>query len=391
MTINNISNRLAQLKAYDSNGTQTIIQESYAKDALDLLDQTLLSDPNTTYLDPQAGSGTFLIYLAQRLMTTLATAIPDEFERIKHIFSNQLYANDIDSLQVLVCKTNLKKAVNNKTYEVNVTQKDFAAIDKTYTVVLSAVDFATTNNFVTKFKATCEHILVLTRPNKNRYTKAKHINEITKYKFLGVTKTATPICAMYFSPKVHTGVEFVSGTKSVIVNKPSYLPAFDLKSYMYVNELLEQEFDTFKANYGSYYINDKQVVNNPGNIQLIYQVGAAGADFRKTVGVDKSIITPNEGIGVHKLVISKNGNRGMQSVLKYAGPEYGTGHNATWIQILRKREANKIINYYNSPEITRLVLSLKETSPANGVGFWSKIPHYKHYKKVQEIYAKHFS
>ena len=41
-------------------------------------------------------------------------------------------------------------------------------------------------------------------------------------------------------------------------------------------------------------------------------------------------------------------------------------------------------------EITRMVLSLKETSPANGVGFWSMIPHYKHYKKVQEIYAKHF-
>ena len=80
-----------------------------------------------------------------------------------------------------------------------------------------------------------------------------------------------------------------------------------------------------------------------------------------------------------------------KSVLKYASPEYGTGHNAIWIQTKDKTEAQEIINYYNSKEITRLVLSLNETSPANGTGFWSKIPHYKHYDQVKEIYAKHFS
>ena len=391
MSINNISNRLAQLNAYDSNGSQTIIQEKFAKDAIGMLDQKLLKNPKTTYYDPQCGSGTLLIYLAERLMVTLAKAIPDEIERIEHIFSKQLYANDIDSLQVLVCRTNFKKALNNKTFKVNVTQQDFADTDKEYTVVLSAIDFATTNNFVTKFKATCEHVLVLTRPNKNRYTKPKHINEITKYKFLGITKTSTPICAMYFTPKTHTKVEFITDTDSVIVDNPSYLPAYDLKTYLFVKELFEQEFDSFDANYGSYYINHEKVVNNPGKVQLIYQVGTAGAGFRKTVGVDKSIITSREGVGVHKVVISKNGNRTIQSVLKYAAPKYGTGHNAIWIQTKDKKEAEEIINYYNSKEIRRLVLSLKETSPANGVGHWAKIPHYKNYKKVQEIYDKHFS
>ena len=120
MSINNISNRLAQLNAYDSNGSQTIIQEKFAKDAISLLDQKLLKNPKTTYYDPQCGSGTLLIYLAERLMVTLAKAIPDEIERIEHIFSKQLYANDIDSLQVLVCRTNFKKELNNKTFKVNV-------------------------------------------------------------------------------------------------------------------------------------------------------------------------------------------------------------------------------------------------------------------------------
>ena len=391
MTINNIANRLAQLKAYDSNGTQTIIQESYAHDAIDLLDQSLLEDPNTTYLDPQCGSGTFLIYLAERLMTTLATVIPDEIERIEHIFSKQLYANDIDSLQVLVCKTNFKKALNNKTFEVNVTQQDYADTDLNKTVIMSGIDFGTTNDFVAKCKATCEHVLVLTRPNKNRYTKAKHIKEMTKYKFLGVTGTLTPVCAMYFTPNTNDSVEFHSKQDSIVVENPTYLPAYDLEAFVYVKELLEQQFDSFTANYGSYYINADEVVNNPGDVELIYQVGGAGLDYRKTVGVDKSIITPREGVGIHKVVISKNGNRMGKSVLKYASPKYGTGHNAIWIQAKDKKDAERIINYYNSKEITRLVLSLKGTSPASGTGFWSKIPHYKHYDQVKEIYAKHFS
>ena len=390
MTINNITKRLAQLKAYDSSGTQTIIQEEFARSAIDIIDESLLKDPATTYCDPQCGSGTLLIYLAERLMTALEYAIPNEVERIEHIFSNQLYASDIDNLQTLVCRTNFKKALNNKKFEVNVSQKNFVDVDSSYSVILSAVDFSTTNNFVSKFKETCKHVVVLTRPNKNRYTKAKHIKEITKYKFLGVTKSTTPICVMYFTHKTDDNVEFITDDNSIIVSNPQYLPAFDLKTYVFVKELLAQNFDTFKANYGSYYINDPKILNNPGNIELIYQVGSEGLGFRKTVGVDSSIITPREGVGLHKVVISKNGNRSMKSILKYAGPEYGTGHNAVWIQTKDKKEAGEIINYYNSKEITKLVLSLNETSPANGTGFWSKIPHYKHYKEVKEIYAKHF-
>jgi len=390
MTINNISNRLTQLKAYDSSGTQTIIQEAFAKKAIALIDNSLLADPNTTYYDPQCGSGTLLIYLAEKLMTTLAEAIPNDIERIEHIFSKQLYANDIDSLQVLVCKTNFKKALNNKTFNLNVTQKDYADIESKHTVILSAVDFVTTNTFVKKFKDTCNHVIVLTRPNKNRYTKKQHICEITKYRFLGVTKTSTPICAMYFTPKDNNDVEFITDNGSITIDSPAYLPAHDLKTYKYANELFEQDFESFTANYGSYYINHEKVVNNPGEVELIYQVGAKGVGFRKTVGVDESIITPREGVGVHKVVISKNGNRTHKSVLKYAEPKYGTGHNAIWIQTRDKKEADEIINYYNSKEITKLVMSLNETSPANGTGFWSKIPHYKNYNKVKEIYVKHF-
>jgi len=390
MTTNNINKRLKQLQAYDSSGSQTIITEVFAKRAIDVLDVNLLQDPSTTYCDPQCGSGTLLMYLAQRLMQTLEKIIPNEAERAEHIFSKQIFASDIDSLQTMVCKTNFKKALDDKHAQVNVVQQSYEAVQSPYSVIISSLDFATTNKFVDHFRTICDNVLVLTRPNKNRYTR-NSINQISKYRFLGVTASITPICAMYFKPKTDNKVEFITDNESVIVDDPKYLPGHNLKSYLYAEEILHSEFDTFDANYGSYYINHPNIVNNPGEVELIFQVGREGGPFRKTVGVDKSIITPREGVGIHKVVISKNGNRSAKSILKYAEPKYGTGHNAIWIQTQSKQEADEIITYYNSPQITRLIMSLKETSPANGKSFWTKIPHYKHKDKIKKIYDKYFN
>lgn len=390
MTTNNINKRLKQLQAYDSSGSQTIITEVFAKRAIDVLDVNLLEDPSTTYCDPQCGSGTLLMYLAQRLMQTLEKIIPNEAERAEHIFSKQIFASDIDSLQTMVCKTNFKKALDDKHAQVNVVQQSYEAVQSPYSVIISSLDFATTNKFVDHFRTICDNVLVLTRPNKNRYTR-NSINQISKYRFLGVTASITPICAMYFKPKTDNKVEFITDNDSVVVDDPKYLPGHNLKSYLYAEEILHSEFDTFDANYGSYYINHPNIVNNPGEVELIFQVGREGGPFRKTVSVDKSIITPREGVGIHKVVISKNGNRSAKSILKYAEPKYGTGHNAIWIQTQSKQEADEIITYYNSPQITRLIMSLKETSPANGKSFWTKIPHYKHKDKIKEIYDKYFN
>lgn len=391
MITNNISKRLKQIKAYDSSSSQTIIDTDFAIKALKLLDERLLINPNTVYLDPQCGTGTLLLHLAEILMIKLESAIPDELERLSHIFSKQIYASDIDRLQTIVCNTNFKKALNDKHFKFNVEQKDFKDVDIKSTVVLSSADFTTTNEFVPKFRSQGCDVLLLTRPNKNRYA-STHISEISKYKFLGTTISTTPICAMYFNNKTDDDtVEFFNDNDSIKINKPQFLPAHDLTSFVYAHELIEQGFDGFKSNYGSYYINDPKVVNNPGKIQLIYQVGGENKPFRKTVGVDEKIITEREGVGKHKVVISKNGNRGRKSILKYAGPEFGTGHNAIWIQVKDQDEAEQIINYYNSPAITKLILSLNGTSPANGVGFWRKIPHYSYETQVNDIYDKYYS
>lgn len=387
-----IAQRLAQIKAYESYSTQTIVEESFARKGIDLLDNDILSNPNITYGDYQCGSGTLLLYLAERLMNSLAEAIPNETKRLKHIFQKQLFASDIDPVQVLVCKANFKKIFNDRKFSVNVEQKDFNNInnDQVVDVIISAITFSTTNIFIEKFKPICKNILVLTRPNKNQYTKSKHIQEITKYRFLGVTKTHTPICAMYFTSDQSNSVTFISDETSIVVKNPKFLPGNDLKSFRYACDLIDLELSTFEAHYGSYYSNAEEVVNNPGDVHLIYQVGGEGSGFRKTIRVSKDIITAKEGVGRYKAVISKNGNRGKKSALKYAGPKYGTGHNAVWLNGNSRATILKWIDYYNSKEITQLVLSIKATSPANGVGFWSMIPHYDNYTKVKEIYAKHY-
>ncbi len=390
MITNNIDKRLKQIQAYDSTSSQSIATPKDSNRALDLIDSSILADPKSTYLDPQCGTGTLLLHLVKRLMVTLEPSIPNEKSRLKHIFKHQIYASDIDSLQVLVCKTNFKKAVNDRTFDVNVEQTDFKDVNKNVTCIVSGIDFGTTNDFVPHFRRIAQYTLILTRPNKCRYA-ATHVHELTRYRYLGVAQTSVPLCAMYFAPEASKTVEFVNDNESVKIDNPHYLPGTDLKQFTFAQEMINLDLEPFEAKYGSYYINANEVVNNPGKVQLIYQVGHDGGPFRKTVGVDKSIITPREGVGVHKVVISKNGNRGRKSVLKYAEPKYGTGHNAIWIKVESKSEAERVIDYYNSEEVTALVLALNATSPANGTGFWQRIPHYKNKNKVKEIYDKHYS
>lgn len=50
-----------------------------------------LTDPSKTYFDPCAGKGNFPITLVGTLIKTLAKAIPDEEERLRHIIEKQIY------------------------------------------------------------------------------------------------------------------------------------------------------------------------------------------------------------------------------------------------------------------------------------------------------------
>jgi len=390
MIFNNIKKRIKQIKLYDTNSNQTMLPEEHVRILINAIPKKALADPNITYCDPQCGTGTLLLVLADILMITLAKAIPNEIDRLTHIFGKQLYGYDIDDVQVKIAVSNLKRAINDNTFSVNVIQQDCMKVYTQYDYVLSNLDYSTINKFIPIWRKQCKKLIVTGRANQNSYTEGK-IHELTEYRYLALTNSFTPLCMMVFEPvKINKLVTISNDEISIVVDNPPFLPNQDLTQYQYALEILDQQFEGYNAQYGSYYTNSAEVIDNPGKVPLIFQVGREDDDYRKIVYVHKRIITPNEGVGVHKIVISKNGGRSHQSPVKYADPTYGTGHNSLWIEMTDKNEAEKFIKYWYKEPITILCKALSATSPANGVAFWKRIPAINNYSKVKKIYDKYY-
>jgi site-specific DNA-methyltransferase (adenine-specific) len=87
-----------------------------ANQMLDLLPASLWSDKNARFLDPVSKSGVFLREIAKRLLIGLETAIPEQQERIDHIFNYQLFGIAITELTSLLSRRSLycSKSANGK-------------------------------------------------------------------------------------------------------------------------------------------------------------------------------------------------------------------------------------------------------------------------------------
>lgn len=83
---------------------------------LDMLPQELFQSKDTTFLDPVTKSGVFLREIAKRLNDGLQDQIPDQQERIDHIFSKQLYGIAITELTALLARRSVycAKKANGK-------------------------------------------------------------------------------------------------------------------------------------------------------------------------------------------------------------------------------------------------------------------------------------
>lgn len=71
---------------------------------LDMLPQELFQNKETTFLDPVTKSGVFLREIAKRLNDGLRDQIPDQQERVNHIFKNQLFGIAITELTSLLAR-----------------------------------------------------------------------------------------------------------------------------------------------------------------------------------------------------------------------------------------------------------------------------------------------
>ncbi len=75
-----------------------------ANEMLDQLPGRLWGDPEARFLDPFCKSGVFLREIAKRLLAGLEDKIPDQQERINHIFSKQLYGIAITEITALLSR-----------------------------------------------------------------------------------------------------------------------------------------------------------------------------------------------------------------------------------------------------------------------------------------------
>jgi site-specific DNA-methyltransferase (adenine-specific) len=83
---------------------------------LDMLPSDLWKNKDAKFLDPVSKSGVFLREIAQRLIAGLEKQIPDQQERINHIFQNQLYGIAITELTALLSRRSVycSKTANGK-------------------------------------------------------------------------------------------------------------------------------------------------------------------------------------------------------------------------------------------------------------------------------------
>ncbi|MEY8291572.1 Eco57I restriction-modification methylase domain-containing protein [Carnobacteriaceae bacterium 52-44] len=78
-----------------------------ANKMLDLLPKDIFKNPNSRFLDPASKSGVFLREIAKRLIVGLEEAIPNLYERLDHIYQNQLYGIAITELTSLVSRRSI--------------------------------------------------------------------------------------------------------------------------------------------------------------------------------------------------------------------------------------------------------------------------------------------
>lgn len=86
---------------------------------LDTLPKEIWQDENATFLDPCCKSGVFLREMAKRLIAGLKDKIPDEQQRVDHIFKNQLYGISITEMTGMLSRRSVYCSKHaNGTYSV---------------------------------------------------------------------------------------------------------------------------------------------------------------------------------------------------------------------------------------------------------------------------------
>ena len=79
------------------------------REMIDKLPPEIWSDPSKTFLDPACSTGTFLLEIVRKLNIGLASQMPDQTERLKHILTKQVWGLELSRVPLLTTKAAFEK------------------------------------------------------------------------------------------------------------------------------------------------------------------------------------------------------------------------------------------------------------------------------------------
>ena len=85
------------------------------REMLDKLPPEIWSDPSKTFLDPACSTGTFLLEIVRKLNIGLASQMPDQTERLKHILTKQVWGLELSRVPLLMTNAAFEKLFINTT------------------------------------------------------------------------------------------------------------------------------------------------------------------------------------------------------------------------------------------------------------------------------------
>lgn len=218
--------------------------------------------------------------------------------------------------------------------------------------------------------------------------KLDRFQNVESYENLGrnVFDVECTTCISRINPdKSNNKLKIIGKDKTITYNDiPKFVPNEYTAEFLWADSVLSKNFSGLNwVGCGELYRQDVIAPKNKSKgIPLIFNVGKeTDKDFLNTnskapslLFCDRKQISKATGFGEHKVIISKSTQLGWTGVIKYAGPEYGCGHNCVSIICGSKKEAIDTIKYLKSDKVKRLISVLKSSSKINTKGIFTKIP-----------------
>jgi hypothetical protein len=177
-----------------------------------------------------------------------------------------------------------------------------------------------------------------------------------------------------------TEVKFKDGTKDTVLNIRLVPGENNKEEWQFALNVIAKDLEGIEVNYGA--LESPKVIQAVNGIPLIFNVGKVGDPaFSKIIICDNSQIEKATGFGKHKVVFNKNSSIGNIGAIKYAGPEYGTGHNTMSIIVDSKETAEKYIEYLQTESVKKLVKGIKSNAIVNKKDIFKLIPKMEHKNK----------